>query len=62
MQSTLTFKETLQARACDAYYNELVDGRYARTLKEIPGAQMPLCTEINYSTRNWLWALMFGLR
>ena len=37
-----TTQQALSLRACDVNYAELIDGRYARSLKELPGPWVPL--------------------
>ena len=55
-----SFKDNLKAKACDAFYNELIDGRYARTLDELPCNKQyqPVSTKRNFSY--WFKRLLLG--
>ena len=54
-----TTQKTLTLKACDVYYGELIDGRYARTLKDLPGPWVPLVLERSYGFWDWLDDLFF---
>lgn len=55
-------QQTLSFRACDVFYPELIDGRYPRTLKDLPGPQVPLCVESDYGFWDWLDDVLFPSR
>ena len=57
-----TTQRSLWLRACDADYAELIDGRYPRTLKELPGPQVPLVVARVYSFWEWLDDIVFPSR
>ena len=47
-------QQTLKLAACDVNFSELIDGRFARTLKDLPGPQLPLCVPNEYGFFDWL--------
>ena len=57
-----TTQRSLWLRACDADYSELIDGRYPRSLKELPGPQVPLVVARVYSFWERLDDIVFPSR
>ena len=55
-----TTQQHLMLRACDVNYAELIDGRYARSLKDLPGPQLPLYVDCGYGFWDWLDDLLFA--
>ena len=57
-----TTQQALSLRACDVNYAELIDGRYARSLKELPGPQVALWVDCGRGFWAWLDDLVFASR
>jgi len=55
-----TTQTALTLRNSDVYYAELIDGRYARSLKDLPGPQVPLSVDCSYGFWDWLDDLFFA--
>ena len=54
-------QQNMKLAACDACYAELIDGRYPRRLKDLPGPQVPLCVESEYGFWDWMGNLIFSM-
>ena len=57
-----TTQTTLTLRACDVNYAELIDGRYARSLKDLPGPWVPLTVASTYGFWDWLYDFILPSR